>query len=640
MVIHADKERPTPRKRKPRRILACEFCRQQKQKCDFESPCQRCRSRGHPELCSLLQQDSRAKSVLPSISNIGSKTPPLVTNPLVNAQSPIIGSKYSSPSSNANSGPYWTSNNGTTSSTSAPSPLPPGNIAHVQNEVSPRSRPGLLQPCPTPANGICQVDEMTGGLVFFGAKSRAVTFQHFWERNAENLGYSMYNNLSMISVFDLSNSSAAYPFPNLWNQNTGILELYNTIPTNVNCMGFYRSYRDHIFPFYPSLIDVDEFESTLCDFLIARESQLGNPPRSPEETVHGRSWTWIGLLFAVLSCGCQFSDLPSKDRELTSKVLTCCSFECLRMENLFLRPTLETIQTLLMLGSSTKNNKNPGISWSLLGLTIRLAQGLGLHTSPEILGMDPSTYAARRSLWNVIAWQDCTLALAYGRDPSTTSASLSILPLAHKVTGLSYTECITSLCATTVDMLHNKVLDMSLDMLFKTIPTYQSCLDQIRSNAKAHLQDKNLCKSLRHRLEHLAFRLHLSYITSELYRSALHSPPLGGPQQEAYANICVENLKATIEASIELHRLSTAGHRMWEFSYPAMSSALFLGAFAKPYKGHGIDDLITRLINTFSDTSLSTIRDIKSFTDENCGPNERALWLLRILHKRNAIRSS
>lgn len=34
----------------------------------------------------------------------------------------------------------------------------------------------------------------------------------------------------------------------------------------------------------------------------------------------GMSLAYIGLLFAVLASGCQSSDLPSKQRELTSQV--------------------------------------------------------------------------------------------------------------------------------------------------------------------------------------------------------------------------------------------------------------------------------------------------------------------------------
>jgi hypothetical protein len=81
--------------------------------------------------------------------------------------------------------------------------------------------------------------------------------------------------------------------------------------------------------------------------------------------------------------------------------LVCCAYECLRIINYLSCTQLEDIQNLLVLGNVISNNMNAGVAWSLLGkteraayalinstltfaigLTIRLAQGLGLHHSP------------------------------------------------------------------------------------------------------------------------------------------------------------------------------------------------------------------------------------------------------------------
>lgn len=40
----------------------------------------------------------------------------------------------------------------------------------------------------------------------------------------------------------------------------------------------------------------------------------------PTNKPFGASVAYLGLLFAVLASGCQSSDLPSKERELTSQV--------------------------------------------------------------------------------------------------------------------------------------------------------------------------------------------------------------------------------------------------------------------------------------------------------------------------------
>ena len=103
----------------------------------------------------------------------------------------------------------------------------------------------------------------------------------------------------------------------------------------------------------------------------------------------GVSVAYLGLLFAVLASGCQSSDLPAKERELTSQVygiysflivlllfgmllhgmnlLVCCSYQCLRVTNFLSQPSIEAIQTLLIIGNVLSYNMNPGVSYVLLG---------------------------------------------------------------------------------------------------------------------------------------------------------------------------------------------------------------------------------------------------------------------------------
>ena len=152
---------------------------------------------------------------------------------------------------------------------------------------------------------------------------------------------------------------------------------------------YYRLYRQATYPFYPVVLNIEEFESGLCDFLRCRgELCLTPPPSGAEEVVHGKDLTWLGLLFALLAAGCQFSDLSFTEKGLTSRVfgkypnlflaqltidtLVCCSFECLRLMNFYVRPTLASVQTLLVLGSVIQNDLNPGVSWCLLGTYCKL----------------------------------------------------------------------------------------------------------------------------------------------------------------------------------------------------------------------------------------------------------------------------
>lgn len=47
--------------------------------------------------------------------------------------------------------------------------------------------------------------------------------------------------------------------------------------------------------------------------------------------------------------------------------IVCCSYQCLRMTNFLSQPTIEAIQTLLVIGNVLSYNMNPGISYVLLG---------------------------------------------------------------------------------------------------------------------------------------------------------------------------------------------------------------------------------------------------------------------------------
>jgi hypothetical protein len=48
--------------------------------------------------------------------------------------------------------------------------------------------------------------------------------------------------------------------------------------------------------------------------------------------------------------------------------IVCCSYQCLRMTNFLSQPTIEAIQTLLVIGNVLSYNMNPGISYVLLGM--------------------------------------------------------------------------------------------------------------------------------------------------------------------------------------------------------------------------------------------------------------------------------
>lgn len=81
------------------------------------------------------------------------------------------------------------------------------------------------------------------------------------------------------------------------------------------------------------------------------------------------------------------------------------SFHCLRLSNFLIRPSLESLQALLILGFVLANDMKAEASWALIGLTCRLAQALGLHRGPHENARVPQPTASdlpRRKLWWVV----------------------------------------------------------------------------------------------------------------------------------------------------------------------------------------------------------------------------------------------
>jgi hypothetical protein len=78
------------------------------------------------------------------------------------------------------------------------------------------------------------------------------------------------------------------------------------------------------------------------------------------------------------------------------------SFHCLRLSNFLIRPSLDSLQALLILGFVLANDMKAEASWALIGLTCRLAQALGLHRGPNENGRITSSDdndLPRRKLW-------------------------------------------------------------------------------------------------------------------------------------------------------------------------------------------------------------------------------------------------
>lgn len=81
------------------------------------------------------------------------------------------------------------------------------------------------------------------------------------------------------------------------------------------CARYWQAYQSTAYPFYPVLVAVDDFGRSLFSFSNERASFTADSDTGPD-------CSWLALLFAVMACGVQFTDDPTKERDLRSKVFS------------------------------------------------------------------------------------------------------------------------------------------------------------------------------------------------------------------------------------------------------------------------------------------------------------------------------
>jgi hypothetical protein len=256
-------------------------------------------------------------------------------------------------------------------------------------------------------------------------------------------------------------------------------------------------------------------------FHIARaeaNSRPGSNNGIDEQSAYGKGLAWIGLLFAALASGCQCSDTSAKELDLTSRVFVCCSFECLRLTNFLSNPSLENIQTLLILGNVISNTMNAGVAWALLGMTNRLAQVLGLHRPSRESTPQATKNERTKTAWTIL-WQESLLSITFDRSPSSTSLDIpdpKLLPYdSYTENGLlSYAGCMYQVCKVGLEMVQDRRIPRdSIDTL-QRMQSYEQELRQVMGVAAPYLKSSAICTSFREQLQHWALYLHTSYIVS------------------------------------------------------------------------------------------------------------------------------
>ncbi len=293
------------RKRKARKARVCYPCRQRKVKCDYGTPCQRCIDREHPELCSY-QQAPKARPLDPNVGSASAES-----------------SKTLDPEERPPEGKLWSKLESIEASLqdvqgklrSQPASQKQASIVSIQDTRE-------VRPAPF---GVQAATELLGDFVHLGRHSVPAMVMALGTRSNEEAVQDIIGK-SALPLFGLDNESATYPFVDLWGLPTGsptrVREICKIIPSDADCFQFLRQYRDVAHILYPAVVDIDQLETDLTQFLIGRSSQQLpiDSYVNASSLVYGKTLHWLSLMFACLASGCQASSLPRKERHLTSQV--------------------------------------------------------------------------------------------------------------------------------------------------------------------------------------------------------------------------------------------------------------------------------------------------------------------------------
>ncbi|PYH96076.1 fungal-specific transcription factor [Aspergillus ellipticus CBS 707.79] len=613
-----------PIRRRPRECKTCLPCRASKVRCDRNVPCSNCFKRNFT--CSYGRPPPtapRPSSFIPDHFASSAPTPATNTPQFIppssylstNSEAPYGADPGSASSANQDGLPdvvtlsqeEWDEINSKMHTmeqilTSLGSLFqthgarratePHSEASHTEEDASPASE------------GIYGPTTMKTGSVHIGSRSALVDILDK-SKISEDTAQALPKE-DLLTELALGNESAAYPFVDLWSSDPytfNIAGVCNVLPDDEQCRKLLKFYRETGAVLYPVLPDLNRLEENTNRLLQGRQAAGGayRPDANGLVKPFGMSVSFLSLLFAVLASGCQLSDLPGKERELTSWVYVSCSYHCLRMLNYVSQPSVEVIQTLLIIGSVLSYNMNAGASYTLLGMTERMCMVLGLHV--ETSGFSRTAQAARRRVWWAMAFQNSHFSLAYDR-PSITMINQPEIPYDPKsMPGhRGYFETLCRIISVILEMLRGLMFTHHSHLRYHEIRDYKQRIERITAEAAPHLRFHDRCSTQAEHIERTQLRLHSSYFISFMCRVSLDPDvPMDEQRREVVREDCLTNLINTIEAFIELHAINSHASRTWISLQRTIACAFLLVANNNDQLHPQTWDLIQKLEAVLSD---------------------------------------
>lgn len=453
-------------------------------------------------------------------------------------------------------------------------------------DTSPDDLLAILDHMAADARASCETDAGTGQVTFVGRRAHATLFRTLLSYLPEG---TLPPSASVEAVFGLTNRTISQPFVSLWNTTARVTvgDILRSLPSSETCLRYYRSYQQICHPFFPVIHDMEAFERNLCVVLERLVAEADEPSSSPTElAAHLPRAELVGyaLLFAVLASGCQSCLVAEGDHQLAlySRVFVACSFECLSLANLYVSPSSETIQAILILASVNCNDGNPGVTMSMLGIAAQQAQGLGMHTRCECTCSSPTCECLEslHPLWRAILILDSKLSMTYDRVPITSlSDSHNRLQSLTCASRLEFWDCLFNLHCLQIQWQSLGGYDTRTSIQGDVMESYlehTAQLGQIARSAKSSLCRPN---SVQATLEQLVFTVHLDFFEGSLHLQAAVAMICSTERRLRHFRDMISKFCSVISAYLKLWRLSPIPKLAWEIIRAFKSSAILLAAF-------------------------------------------------------------
>jgi hypothetical protein len=127
---------------------------------------------------------------------------------------------------------------------------------------------------------------------------------------------------------------------------------------------------------------------------------------------------WLGLVNLVFAFGSEYARVASRSAAAADRVRFFKRAKTLVFSGLLQAGSIELIQALLLMGQYLHGSLELNNCWTVVGLAIRTAQGLGLHLDRGEFAADVVEHEVRKRVWWGCFIIDRVLSMKVGRPPT------------------------------------------------------------------------------------------------------------------------------------------------------------------------------------------------------------------------------